>query len=178
MGWGNYPLIEVNVIRIWGTAPETGELIEWILHTNLPIRSLDDAIKITQYYALRWVIEDYHKALKSGMRAEDLQLQSAHSLFAAIAIMSVVALRLIELREILRIDPDAPAQESGLDELEIKVLGKYLKREITTVRCVALAVGRLGGHQNRRSDGMPGMMSLWEGMTRLMTMVEGVRLVS
>ena len=45
------------------------------------------------------MIEEYHKAIKTGLGAERLQLESAERLFAAIAIMSVVALRLIELRE-------------------------------------------------------------------------------
>ena len=71
---------------------------------------------------------------------------------------------------------DAPAENSGLDELELKVLGKYLKRDLKTVKCVALAIGRLGGHQNRRGDGIPGLLSLWWGMTRFLNMMEGVRL--
>ena len=53
-------------------------------------------------YATRWIIEEYHKAIKTGLGAERLQLESAERLFAAIAIMSVVALRLIALRERLR----------------------------------------------------------------------------
>ena len=90
--------------------------------------------------------------------------------------MSVTALRILNLREKLRMNSDAPAENSGLDELELKLLGKYLKRELKTVKCVALAIGRLGGHQNRRGDGMPGLLSLWWGMTRFLNMMEGVRL--
>ena len=168
--------LEENVVHVWGSDPETDELIEWFLYTDLPVNSLQDAIKITQYYACRWMIEDYHKAIKTGMRAENLQLESAHALFAAIAIMSGVALRLIDLREALRTNPDSPASESGFDDFELKVLGAYLKRELKTVRCVALAIGRLGGHQNRRLDGMPGLLTLWFGMSRLITLVEGAKL--
>jgi hypothetical protein len=28
-------------------------------------------------------------------------------------------------------------------------------------------VGRLGGHLNRKSDGLPGWQTLWHGMTKL-----------
>ena len=171
---GELPALEETIIHVWGTDPETDDLIEWFLYTDLPVNFLEDAIKIAQYYA--WMIEDYHKAIKTGMRAENLQLESAHALFAAIAIMSVVALRLIDLREALRINPDNPASDSGLDDFELKVLGAYLKRELKTVRCVALAIGRLGGHQNRRSDGMPGLLTLWLGMSRLINILEGARL--
>lgn len=175
-GIGKLPELEEIVVHVWGTNPENGEVIEWFLHTDLEVNSLKDAIKITQYYAQRWIIEDFHKTLKSGLKAEKLQLETAHAIFAVIAIMSVTAAKIVDLREKLRVNPDAPAEESGLGEVELKFLGKYLKRDLKTVRCVALAIGRLGGHQNRRSDGMPGILSLWWGMTRFLSIMEGVQL--
>lgn len=176
-GIGKLPNLEETVIHVWGTNPETDEAIEWFLYTDIEINTLKDAIKVAQYYAIRWVIEDYHKTLKSGLKAENLQLETAHGIFAAIAIMSVVALRIVDLREKLRINPEAPASESGLDPLELKILEKYLKRKLETIKCVALAIGRLGGHQNRRSDGMPGLLSLWWGMSRFLNIMEGVRIL-
>jgi hypothetical protein len=48
---------------------------------------------------------------------------------------------------------------------------------------VALALRRLGGHQGRKGNGMPDWLTLWltesraaRGMSRLQTLVEGVRL--
>src|SRR5262245_4204331 len=108
--------------------------------------------------------------------AERLQLETAGRLFAAVAIMGVVAWRLIALKERLRSEPEAPAERSGLDPLELEVLRHELSRPIGTVREVALAVGRLGGHMNRKRDGLPGWQTLWIGMLRLRTLVEGVRL--
>jgi hypothetical protein len=63
-----------------------------------------------------------------------------------------------------------------LSELELDILRVRLKREITTVREVALAIGRLGGHLNRARDGMPGWITLWHGMRELTLLAEGVRL--
>ncbi len=40
----------------------------------------------------------------------------------------------------------------------------------------ALQIGRLGGHMNRKADGMPGWITLWRGMEKLRLLVEGVRL--
>jgi hypothetical protein len=37
------------------------------------------------------LIEEFHKALKTGTKAEELQLETAESLFAAIAIKSMRA---------------------------------------------------------------------------------------
>lgn len=45
-----------------------------------------------------FVIEEFHKALKTGLKAESLQLEHVSRLFAAISIKSVVALRLIEYK--------------------------------------------------------------------------------
>lgn len=44
------------------------------------------------------------------------------------------------------------------------------------MRCFALAIGRPGGHQNRHSNGMPGLLTLWFGMSRLINILEGARL--
>ena len=48
-------------------------------------------------------MEEYHKALKTGMGAEHLQWESASRLYAAVAVMSVVAVRLLSLKEWARI---------------------------------------------------------------------------
>jgi hypothetical protein len=58
-------------------------------------------------------MEEFHKALKSGVGAARLQLETAEGLCAAVVIMSVVALRLMALREYVRMTPEHPAEESG-----------------------------------------------------------------
>jgi hypothetical protein len=174
---GTLPDLKETVVHVWGQT-EKEEKIEWFLYTDIEVNSIEDAIKVIQYYAQRWNIEIYHKILKTGLKAENLQLETAHAIFAAISIMSIVGLKVLDLKERLRMSPEAPAKESGLNELELKVLGKYLKRELKTVKCVALAIGRLGGHQNRKSDGMPGVLSLWWGMSRFLGIMEGVHLAS
>jgi Transposase Tn5 dimerisation domain len=150
--------------------------LEWLLLSDARVESFPQALTCVLQYATRWVIEDYHKALKSGLGAERLQLQTAGALMAAIAIMSVVALRLLDLRERVRLTPMAAAEEAGLAPLELEVLRLQADHELTTVRDVALAIGRLGGHLNRPGDGMPGWQTLWRGMTTLRILVEGARL--
>jgi hypothetical protein len=68
------------------------------------------------------------------------------SLFEDIPIMNIVALRSLELRE--SFNPDNPAEQSGFSKFEIKVLATYLKRDITTIKCVALAIGKLKNVSN------------------------------
>lgn len=174
-GPGAQQPIACSAVRIWEPSPPEGlEALEWVLLTDLPVESFEQACEIAQIYSTRWLEEEFHKALKTGMGAERLQLTTAHAWFAAIAMMSVTALRLIELREVLRQMPEAQAEDAGLSPLELQVLQVRANKPLTTVRDVALAIGRLGGHLNRKSDGMPGLITLWRGRRELETLVEGV----
>ena len=176
-GPGYLPPIRTTVVRVWEAAPPPGtEALEWILLTDWPVENYAQALVVVLVYATRWLIEEFHKALKTGNQAEDLQLETAVGLFAAIALKSVVALRLLDLRERVRLTPDALAAESGLQEIELAVLRQVLQRPLKTVREIALAIGRLGGHMNRKADGLPGWLTLLRGMTTLNDLVAGLRL--
>jgi Transposase Tn5 dimerisation domain len=131
-------------------------------------------LEIAQMYATRWLEEEFHKALKTGMGVERLQLTTAHEWFAATAMMSIAALRLIDLRETVRQNPQAPAEAAGLSQLELEVLRARTEKPLLAAGEVALALGRLGGHLNRKSDGLPGWITLWRGWQILQTLVEGV----
>ena len=173
---GSAPL-PCTVVRGWEVAAPPGvEPLEGVLLCDAPIDCWEQALACVQQYASRWLIEEYHKALKSGLGAERLQLEPAAGLMAAIALMSVVAVRLLVLREGARRQPLAPATEAGVAALELEVLQRKGGRPLATVGEVALALAPLGGHLNRRQDGLPGWQTLWRGMTTLLTLVEGVRL--
>ena len=60
--------------------------------------------------------------------------------------------------------------------LELLVLRAKLGAPLRTVEEVVLGVGRLGGHLNRKGDGLPGWQTLWLGMTQLRHLVEGYQL--
>ncbi len=169
--------IDCWFIRVWEADPPGGvEALEWVLYTDLPTESFSEVVVVVMDYATRFLIEEFHKGLKTGMKVEKLQLERANRLFAAIAVMSVVALRLLDLRELGRDYPDAPATCTGLDELELQILSLATERDLTTVAEVLLALGRLGGHMNRRRDGMPGWITLWRGMKELRLLVRGAKL--
>jgi hypothetical protein len=176
-GVGKLRPIECTVMRVWEANPPGGvEPLEWILLCDAKVTTFEEALEVALQYATRWLVEEFHKALKTGMGVEKLQLETGEELMAAVALMSVVALRLLHLREIVRIVPDAPPEVSGLSQLERDVLSGKTGRSLKTVRDVALALGRLGGHLNRKSDGLPGWITLWRGYVDLQILVEGVRL--
>ena len=65
----------VRAIEI-GTAPTGERPIEWMLLTTVAVHSSQDAYQVVLAYALRWRIEEFHKALKSGgCRIEESQLR-------------------------------------------------------------------------------------------------------
>jgi hypothetical protein len=169
--------IDCWFIRVWEPSPPEGvDALEWVLYTHERTETLPAALVGAMDYATRFLIEEFHKGLKTGMKAEELQLERGHRLFAAIAVMSIVALRLLDLRELGRAVPEAPAQVTGLSDLELELLSLAVDRTLTTVASVLLALGRLGGHMNRRSDGMPGWITMWRGMKMLRVLVRGAEL--
>jgi hypothetical protein len=175
---GRRPGVACTALRVWEVDAPAGVVpLEWLLLSDASVESASDAITVVQQYATRWVIEEYHKVLKTGLGAERLQLEEATRLFAAIAVMSVVAVRLLHLKEWVRTVPEAPAAVAGLTPLEHRLLLLHVKRPLPTVRDVTLALGRLGGHLNRTADGLPGWRTLWRGLQRLHAMAEGAALV-
>lgn len=168
-------------IHVWeGTAPAEGEALEWFLLTNLPVNTVEQAWEKVDWYCVRWVVEEFHKAQKTGCAIEEPQFERVERLQPMIALLSVVAVSLLNLRELCRDEALAagPASEV-IDAESVEVLSawRYEERRVLSVREFCLALGRLGGHQNRRGDGLPGWLVLWRGWQALQLMVAGVRAV-
>jgi hypothetical protein len=174
------PLV-VTAIRTWEANPPSGvEPLEWFLLVK-DVADTPQASECVSYYETRWVIEEFHKAMKTGCEIENLQFTTVESLKPTIALLSVVAVFLLILRDMgsRRDLADQPAREH-IDQEYVEFLSlarwKTVKLDMT-VREFVLALGLLGGHQNRKADGMPGWLTLWRGWTQLQAMMEGARIV-
>ncbi len=170
-------LVEVRDVE----ALEGVEVLCWRLWTSETVETLAQAKAVAAAYALRWRIEDVHLTLKSGCKAEDLQLETAERLKRALLLYTAVAVRVVALRDLSRQQPDAPCTVL-LDEDEWRVLWIKIhgcrptaKTPTPTLREAALWIGRLGGHLNRRRDGPPGVRTLWRGLQTLEIMLVGYR---
>ena len=166
-----YKNLKLTVIHaIERGQPEGRKPIKWKLITNLPVKCKADAIEKLDWYALRWKIETFHKVLKSGCRAEDSKLRSTERLANLIAMMCILAWRVLWLTMVNRTSPELPAKLVFTDT-EIKLLERLvpLKDESRrkTVGNFLLRLARLGGYLNRTRDTPPGNMVLWRGMARL-----------
>lgn len=172
--------LEMTVVWVKETKPPRGKQpIEWVLYTSLSVASFDDAWTIIRYYECRWLIEEYHKALKTGCRVEHRQLHCADRLEAMVGLMSVVAVRLLQLKTVARAEPDRPAKsvvpERWLHML--KAARKNLRRvHDLTVYQFYRELAKLGGFLGRKSDGEPGWITVWRGWEKLNTLIRGAEL--
>lgn len=169
------PLYVVQITEV--APPEGADAIEWTLLTNEPVQTLKDALRVTGWYERRWVVEEFHKAQKTGCRIEDMQFTTTDRLEPAIALLSVVAVTLLKLREAARrADADTRRADTVVSSDYVEVLSLKRYKEIRTgltVREFFLALARLGGHQNRKCDGHPGWLVLWRGWMKLQLMLDG-----
>lgn len=165
------------VVRVAEIDPPAGvESLEWILLTNVPVNDLADANERIVWYKCRWIVEEYHKALKTGCQVEDMQFTTEGRLQPAIALISVLAVSLLQLRDASR-RPDAETRLAValFPALLVRVLSLWRygnQRTDLTVRDFCYALARLGGHQNRKSDHRPGWLVLWRGWMKLQAMAE------
>jgi len=169
--------LAVWVVRVWEPSPPEGvEAVEWFLLTNVAVKSAADAWERVDWYCRRWIIEEYRKAQKTGCNLEDPQFTTVAALEPTIAFLSVVAVSLLNLRDLSRDKKtqDLPATEVvSQDEMEVLCGHYHKKRRVLTVREFFLLLARLGGHQNRKRDHPPGWLVLWRGWQSLQLMVAG-----
>ena len=136
--------VPVSVVRVWeATGPDAAPGLEWRLLCDLPITDFAQALTCARQYASRWLLEDFHKALKTGLGAEKRPLQTAARLFAAVALLRLVALA--DLREKSRLAPDLPAEAAGLTSTELRVLRHQRRRPLDTVRPAGKPCGSAAG---------------------------------
>lgn len=180
---GEYPdePLSMWAVRIWEPHPPRNvDPLEWILLTNVEVSTVEQARERGEWYKARFVIEEYHKGMKAGCSIEELQLTDIHRLEPAIGILSVLTTTLLQLRDAARA-PDAHERAASevvnADYLDVLKM-QYAKRlrGPVSVKEFYMHVARLGGHQNRKSDGFPGWLTLWRGWMKLESMTQGYRL--
>ena len=176
-GW-QQPIEDVGVVEVREVDAPAGvkQPLHWILLSSLACATLAQAQRVVGRYTARWWIEEYHKALKSGVGVEDSQLARSYRLEALIAVLAVVAVRLLGAKMLARSRPQTFEAASSFGEEMLVLLEKKLgpPKGGWTNENVLIATARLGGFIGRKSDGMPGWQTLWRGWQRLMWMAEGV----
>ena len=177
--------LRVNVVLVEELdAPAQLEPLHWVLLTTEAISSAQEAWQVVRYYELRWRIEDYHKAWKSGVGVERQRFQTVENLERMLVITAFLAVRLLQLRERLDVPIDAPetACETVLSEDEWKLLWLSTERNHPlpkmppSARWAFYAIAKLGGFADTKCTGHPSWNTVWHGWFRMRERLDGYQL--
>jgi hypothetical protein len=172
--------VECNAVLVTEPNPPPGvEPIEWLLLTDLPIDTIDDVLKIIEYYTCRWQIEIYFRILKSGCKVEESQLEHASRFEPYLALNMIVAWRIMHVMMLGRECPDLPC-DIAFDDDEWKAVYATVKKQAPpaqppSMNTMVRLIAKLGGWLGRKCDGEPGPKAMWVGMQRMTDLALGWR---
>jgi hypothetical protein len=169
--------VTVNVVRV-DELDRDEEPIQWVLLTTESAETFEQSLTVIDHYRARWTIEDWHKVLKSGCRIEDRQLETWERMEVLLSIYSVIAWKVLELRELARGESDR-SPDVFLTETERTILEtKFPELPGSGGKQYAIAVAKVGGYLDRSSDPPPGWETMWKGLKTVRTWAEGYELHS
>ncbi len=156
--------------------PEGEEAISWMLLTTEVVDTIESANMILRWYSYRWLIEEYHKILKSGCKVESYRL-AGNSMEVLLGFLTTISGDLLRMTYLHRNHPDHPA-EAILTPVQIKVLKAKsssikMAQEVPTIKWAIEAIARLGGYLEHRRKSPIGITVLWRGFLELMSLCEG-----
>jgi len=167
---GSPKTLDLNVVLVEEPNPPTGEEpICWLLVTTLPIDDDAQVQTIVRYYCLRWQIEVFFRTLKFGCRIEYRRFEELDRVLNCLALMSVLAWRVMYVTYLGRACPDLDC-ETIFEPSEWKSVFAVLNMPIPAQGCpklgeVVRAIAKLGGFINRQKNN-PGTQTVWTGIQR------------
>ncbi len=116
----------VLVEEIEGPGDDTD--LSWLLITTLPIETVEDVLRVIDYYVARWTVEIYFRTLKTGCRVEDIQLETTDRLKRCLAFYKIIAWRVLYLTYLNRTCPRLPCT-AVFDESEWKSVWRVVTKK-------------------------------------------------
>ncbi len=175
--------LDIYAIHIFEKKPPKGyEGLEWMLLTNIPVLTFEEAVEKMEWYCLRWRIEVYFKVIKSGFNVEDCRLERADRLIRYLAVVSIVAWRVYWLTLVSRTAPTTSAL-LFLNDFDWKILfakfnpNKKIPKRPPTMKQITTWIAQLGGFLARKGDREPSVTHVWRGLKKLANMIEGAQLI-
>jgi hypothetical protein len=174
--------------------PTNVEPIDWMLVTSEPVTDLKAAQRTIAWYQHRWVIEEWHRVEKEGCKLEASQLDDATDIHRLAAIVAVISVRMIQLRDLaglggLDIESTTGVQQedraeqpealqAAVPRMWIVMVSHLAKTQADqlTPRQFWLTIAKRGGWPGRKRDGRPGWKVIWRGWYDLHMMVQGAEL--
>lgn len=171
--------LTMNVVIVQEVQPPAGVTpVQWVLLTSLPVESFDEAWQVIDDYEHRWLIEEYHKVIKSGCNIEGPALRTAGRLAPLIALISVIGIRLFQMKLLGRSQRTAPAKTHvpGSWLTCLQLARPKVNATDMTVYEFFRELAKLGGFLGRKHDGEPGWQTVWGGFQKLQSLLAGLRL--
>ena len=173
--------LHVVLVREHGGAANRKDAIDWLLLTNVPVESAEDAQKVVDSYRARWRVEEFHRTWKRGhCKVEDAQLRSPNAMMKWATLLAAAATRIERLKYLSRAEPDLPASVE-LEPIEIEALrvayrshlrGNGRKalpnpRSMPTIAEATEWIAILGGWLGAKRSGLAGSVSIARGLDKL-----------
>jgi hypothetical protein len=162
----------LQLVWIREQSPDSAEPIEWILLTDLAAESLQQAITIGNYYALRWVVERFHYILKSGLGIEQLQMDLLRRLTNALQLYALVGWHVLWLQRLGKAHSEQPATDY-IEQQTIEAAAAVSGKPIITIRDFLVVTAALGGFIPTKKQPLPGEKTLWLGLQQLYAICKG-----
>jgi hypothetical protein len=172
----NHRITRLPVSAVWacehGTTPHGEDPLDWLLFTNRPVDTLDDALMVVWGYSQRWRVEEFHRTWKAGdCDIESSQLGSPEALMRWATVVAPVAVRIERLKRLARTKPNARASlELSPYEIQALKMLKFHDEPPDHPPTIAEAVSwlaELGGFTGKYSGRQPGATVLGRALKRL-----------
>lgn len=166
------PPVTLNVVLAEEVnGPGDGTDVSWLLLTSLPIATIDDVLKVIDYYVARWAAEIFFRMWKTGCRIEDIQLETQARLKKSLAMYAIVAWRVLYLTYLNRTAPTLPCTTvfttSEWKSVWLVVAKKALPPKPPDLAEMMRLITQLGGYNNRAGEAPPGPQPIWIGLRRM-----------
>ena len=107
---------------------------------------------------------------------ESRQYKTSDRLERVTGVLSIVAVRLLQLKFAARSEPSPPAEDTvPPDWIELLKQVRNINRLIETAKDFLREVAKLGGFLGRKSDGDPGWITIWRGLNKRILCLRGVQ---
>ncbi len=167
------PSVTYNVVFIEEVnGPDDGTDVSWLLITTLPSGTIEEILRVADYYVARWAIEEYFRTLKTGCSVEDIQLETASRLKNCLALYKIIAWRVMYLTYLNRTNP-SDSCETVFSTSEWKSVWsvsqptKPIPSKPPRLGTFFRMLTRLGGYNNRKNERPPGPQTIWTGLRRM-----------
>ncbi len=166
------PAVTYNVVLVEEiNGPHDGTDVSWLLITSLPIDSVQEILRVIDYYVTRWSIEIYFRILKTGCKVEEIQLETIDRVKKCLAFYKIIAWRVMYLTYLNRECPEVPCtalftESEWKSVWSVTTKQKLPKRPPTLGEFMPLLT-QLGGYNNRAKEKPPGPQAVWVGIRRM-----------